>query len=57
MVMYVMWCLTLCRYDLRNSDLFDWSWARVRQVKHLFRAAIVWWRCAQYFVIASLIQV
>ena len=22
-------------------------------VKYLFRAANVWWRCAQYFVIAS----
>ena len=34
---------TLCRYDLRKGDLFVLSWARVRQV---------WWRCAQYFVIA-----
>ena len=30
---------TLCTYDLRKGDLF--------------RAASVWWRCAQYFVIAS----
>ena len=38
---------TLCKYDLRKGDLFVLSWARVR------RAASVWWRCAQYFVIAS----
>ena len=24
---------TLCRYDLRKSDLFDLSWARVRRVR------------------------
>ena len=30
---------TLCKYDLRKGGLF--------------RAANVWWRCAQYFVIAS----
>ena len=35
---------TLCKYDLRKGDLFVLSWARVRRV---------WWRCAQYFVIAS----
>ena len=31
------------------------SWARVWRVRRgsLFRAANVWWRCAQYFVIAS----
>ena len=40
---------TLCKYDLRKGELFLLSWARVR----LFRAANVWWRCAQYFVIAS----
>ena len=37
---------TLCKYDLRKGDLFVLSWARLR-------AANVWWRCAQYFVIAS----
>ena len=37
-----------CKYDLRNGDLFVLSWARV-----LFSAANVWWRCAQYLVIAS----
>ena len=47
---------TLCKYDLRKGDLFVLSWARVRRVrrgKYLFRAASVWWRCAQYIVIAS----
>ena len=41
---------TLCKYDL-----FVMSWVRVRRVRRgrLFRAASVWWRCAQYFVIAS----
>ena len=46
----------LCKYDLRKGDLFVLSWARVRTGeagKSLFRAANVWWRCAQYFVIAS----
>ena len=46
---------TLCKYDLRNGDLFVLSWARGATcdvVKYLFRAANVWWRCAQYFVIA-----
>ena len=45
---------TLCKCDLRKGDLFVLSWARVSEVgKSLFRAASVWWRCAQYFVIAS----
>ena len=46
---------TLCKYDLRKGDLFVLSWARVRRVRRgsLFRSASVWWRCAQYFVIAS----
>ena len=47
---------TLCKHDLRKGDLFVLSWAmvqRVRRGKSLFRAANVWWRCAQYFVIAS----
>ena len=44
----------LCN-DLRKGDLFILSWARVRRVRRgsLFRDASVWWRCAQYFVIAS----
>ena len=40
---------TLCKYDLRKGDLFGKGEAG----KSLFRAANVWWRCAQYFVIAS----
>ena len=47
---------TLCKYDLRKGDLFVLSWVRVRRVmrkKYVFRAANVWWSCAQYFVIAS----
>ena len=36
------------KYDLRKGELFVLSWARVRR-----GAANVWWRCAQYFVIAS----
>ena len=43
---------TLCTSDLRKGDLFVLSWAMVRRVM-LFRVANVWWRCAQYFVIAS----
>ena len=46
---------TLCKYDLRTGDLFVLSWARgatSEAGKYLFRAANVWWRCAQYFVIA-----
>ena len=27
--------LTLCTYDLRNSDLFVLSWARVRRVRRV----------------------
>ena len=45
---------TLCKYDLRKGDLFVLSWARVRRVrlgKSLFRAASVWWRCAQYILL------
>ena len=48
---------TVCKYDLRKGDLFVLSWARVHATseagKSLFRAANVWWRCVQYFVIAS----
>ena len=46
----------LCKYDLRKADLFALSWARgatSEAGKSLFRAANVWWRCAQYFIIAS----
>ena len=37
---------TLCKYDLRKGDLFVLSWARRGSIS-------VWWRCVQYFVIAS----
>ena len=30
---------TLCRYDLRNGDLFVLSWARVRRVRRGSRSA------------------
>ena len=46
---------TLSKYDLSKEDLFVQSWARVQRVmrgKYLIRAANVWWRCVQYFVIA-----
>ena len=43
---------TLCKYDLMKGDLFVLSLAS-EAGKSLFRAANVWWRCAQYFVIAS----
>ena len=47
---------TLCKYDLRKGDLFCselGKGATGEAGKSLFRAANVWWRCAQYFVIAS----
>ena len=45
---------TLCKYDLRKGDLFVLSKDATSEAgKYLFRAASVWWRCAQYFVIAS----
>ena len=56
---------TVCKYDLRKEDLrkgdlFVLSWARVRRVRRgslsselLVCGGGVWWRCAQYFVIAS----
>ena len=36
--------------DLRKGDLFVLSWARAMSEArmYLFRAANVWWRCAQY---------
>ena len=43
---------TLCKYDLRKGDLFALG-ATSEVGKSLFRAANVWWRCAQYFDIAS----
>ena len=46
---------TLCKYDLRKGDLFSelGKGATSESGKSLFRAASVWWRCAQYFIIAS----
>ena len=47
---------TLCKYDLRNGDLFFSELGKgvtSETGKYLFRATNVWWRCAQYFVIAS----
>ena len=46
---------TLCKYDLRKGYLFVLSRARVRRVRrvNLFRAASVWLRCVQYFLISS----
>ena len=47
---------TLCKYDLRKGDLFYselGKGATSEAGKYLFRAADVWWRCAQYFVITS----
>ena len=46
---------TLCKYDLRKrfncSELGKGATSETG--KYIFRAANVWWRCAQYFVIAS----
>ena len=46
---------TLCKYDFRKGDLFvlRGKGATSDAGKYLFRAATVWRRCAQYFVIAS----
>ena len=43
----------LCKYDLRKvySELDKGETSE--SGKSHFRAANVWWRCAQYFVIAS----
>ena len=45
---------TLRRYDLRKGDFSELGKGATSEAgKSLFRAASVWWRCAQYFVIAS----
>ena len=47
---------TLCKYDLRKGYLFVselGKGATSESGKSLFRDANVWWRCAQYFVIAA----
>ena len=44
---------TLCKYDLRGRFVCSELGTMSEAGKYLFRAASVWWRCAQYFVIAS----
>ena len=47
---------TLCKYEFRKIHFVSselGNGATSEAVKCLFRAAIVWWRCAQYFIIAS----
>ena len=47
---------TLCKYDLRKGYLLVFELgkgATSKAGKSLSRAANVWWRCVQYFVIAS----
>ena len=47
---------TLCKYDLRKGDFFCYELGKGAASEagtSLFRAASVWWRCAQYFVITS----
>ena len=43
---------TLCKYDLRKSDSFVLSWAKVRRVMRGSISSELL-MCAQYFVIAS----
>ena len=49
---------TLCRYDLRKGD-YIYICSQLGKVatsevgKYLVRAFNVWWRCVQYFVIAT----
>ena len=54
-VMDVIWC-QICVSMIEKGDIFVLSWARVRRSvgRYLFRAANVWWRCAQYFVLPLL---
>ena len=48
-----IWCgVALCKYDLFVCSELG-KGATSEAGKYLFRAASVWWRCAQYFVIAS----
>ena len=41
----------LCKYDLRKGALLNIcsELGKGETGKYLFRAASVWWRCAQYF--------
>ena len=43
---------SLCKYDLFVCSELG-KGATSEAGKYLFRAASAWWRCAQYFVIAS----
>ena len=55
-VMDVFWRRLCVSMILRKGDLFVLSWGKGATSavgKSLFRAANVWRRCAQYFVIAS----
>ena len=56
--MDVIWCKLCVNMILRKGDLFVLSTelgkcATNEAGKYLCRAANVWWRCAQYFVIVS----
>ena len=57
MVMDVIWRRLSVSMLLGRVIIFVLSWARVRHSRevgtYLFKAANVWWRCAQYLVIAS----
>ena len=44
---------TLCKYTLRKGMFLLGKGVASEAGKYLFRASNVWWRCAQYFVIAS----
>ena len=46
--------LTLCKYDLRKGGSSELDKGATSEAgKSLFRAANMWWRRVQYFVIAS----
>ena len=49
----------LCKYDLKTGDLFVLNWARVRRVMRgsLFKAANVWWRCAQFAMCLGVVAI
>ena len=53
-VMHVIWRLLCVSMILGRVIYLSWVGQGVSEAgKYLFRAANVWWRCAQYFVIAS----
>ena len=44
---------TLCQYALRKDDIFVLRWISVRRVRPVsVSSANMWWRCAQYSIIA-----